>query len=139
MPIQIAAFPATQASVQQVTLGTVRVGIGLTFNRNTRGWYMDLFAADGRPLFQGRRLSPSFSPNFGLAFDPADFTGSFTVQGQDGYTQGALGNQLTLWWWSPAELTALAEANAAANPQPALNVEIIRCPAPPSRPGPSST
>lgn len=125
MPLQIAAFPAIQSSVQQVTLGTLRVGIGMYYNQRMSSWYMSLFAADGTPLFQGRRLSPSFSPNFGLAFSITAFEGLLTTQGQDGYTQAALGSQLTLWWWSPAELQAAADAVAAATPSYPLYVEIV--------------
>ena len=125
MPIQIASFPALQTSVQQVTLGALRVGIGLTYNPRLNGWYMSLFAADGTALFQGRRLSPSFSPSFGLAFSILAFNGMFSTQGIDDYTQAALGSQLTLWWWSQAELQAAADAVAAANPPPVLYVEVL--------------
>lgn len=125
MPIQIAAFPAIQSSVQQVTLGTVRVGIALEFNRRLRGWYVSIFAADGTPLFQRRRMSPSFSPDFGLAFNTELYSGLLTVQGNDSYTQAALGSQLTLWWWSPAELQALAAAKAAATPSYPLTVQVV--------------
>jgi len=124
MPIQIAAFPTIQSSVQTVTLGTKRVGIGMVYNESTAGWYMDLFAADGSALFQGRRLSPSFSPSFGLAFESPAFDGGLTTEGQDGYTQAALGSNLLLWWYSPAELAALAATAAALDPDPTITVEV---------------
>jgi len=125
VPLQIAPFPAIQSSVQSVTLGTLRVGIGLVWNRALQGWYLDVFAADGTRLIVGRRLCPSFAPNFGMAFEVTELQGLFTVEGTDGYTQGALGSQLQLKWWSPEELQAAADAVALANPEPLLIVEII--------------
>jgi hypothetical protein len=125
MPLQITAFPAIQSSVQSVTLGTLRVGIGLVWNRALQGWYLDVFAADGSRLIVGRRLCPSFAPNFGMAFEVTELQGLFVVDGTDGYTQGALGSQLQLRWYSPEELQAVANAVALANPEPALIVEIV--------------
>jgi hypothetical protein len=47
------------------------------------------------PIMRGARLSPGWSPTFGLVCN-TDIGGMFAVNGTDGYSQAALGSQLTL-------------------------------------------
>lgn len=124
MPIQIAAFPSIPTSVQVVTLGQVQYQVGLRYNQPMRAWYLDLYDNSGVPIATGNRLSPGWSPTFGLVCN-VDMGGSFVVNGIDGYSQAALGSQLTLWWWTQAELQALADAVATADTTPPLLVEIV--------------
>ena len=124
MPIQIAAFPANTTDVQVVTLGQAQYRVGLRWNSQMRAWYMDLADGSGVPIMQGARLSPGWSPTFGLVCQ-TDMGGSFVVNGTDGYSKAALGSQLALWWWTEAELQAIADAVAAANPPLPLLVEIV--------------
>ena len=124
MPLQVAAFPAIPTSVQVVTIGQAQYRVGLRFNQRMRAWYMDLSTGANVPLVRGKRLSPGWSPTFGLVCN-VDIGGMFAVNGTDGYSQAALGSQLTLQWWTQAELQALADAAALANPPPELLVEVV--------------
>ena len=124
MPLQLATFNAITTNVQTVTLGQAQYGVGLRYNLPMRAWYMDLSDGNGVPIMQGARLSPGWSPTFGLVCN-TNMGGMFAVNGTDGYSQAALGSQLTLWWWTQAELQAVADAVAAANPPLELFVEII--------------
>ena len=124
MPIQIASFPALSTAAQVVTIGQAQYRVGLRWSYPMQAWYLDLADGDDVPIMQGARLSPGWSPTFGLVCN-VDMGGMFAVNGADGYAQAALGSQLTLWWWTQAELQALADAVAAANPPPDLLVEVV--------------
>ena len=85
-----------------------------------RSWYLSINNAANVRILTGQRLSPRASPTGGFAIEGLP-DGLFTVQGKDGYGQGALGTQLTLWFWTTAELEALRPAQIDYP----LTVEIV--------------
>ena len=85
-----------------------------------RSWYMSINNAANVRILTGQRLSPRASPTGGFAIEGLP-DGMFTVQGRDGYGRGALGVQLTLWFWTTEELEALRPAEIDYP----LTVEIV--------------
>lgn len=120
MPVAIVTFPSQPVFSQVATLANTPIGIILSWNSRMRSWYLSIDNAAGERILTAQRLSPKASPTAGLAIEglPA---GQFTVQGKDGYGQGALGTQLTLWFWTNAEITALIPAEIDYP----LTVEIV--------------
>ncbi len=88
---------------QEVTLGEARYIVRMTWRARLRGWYLDLFDADGVQLVAERRLEAGWGPLWGLAFDGAP-TVTLVVIGPQHYTQADLGAGLEVLTFALDEL-----------------------------------
>lgn len=120
MPLQISTFHALPASIQTVTLDGVQYRLRLTWRHRCRAWFMDLLALDESPLVLGRRLSAGWAPNVGMVLTGGP-PGLFFVRGGDGYERADLGTNLSLMYYSQAELQ---DAAAVAVASDGLTVEL---------------
>ena len=76
----------------------------LTWLERRRSWYFDLMQLDETPIMVGRRISANAAtiPFNVPGFDP----GGITVIGLDQYEQSDLGDSVTVFFVSQAELSA---------------------------------
>lgn len=99
------AFPGVPSFRYRVTLDGVRFDVRFTWFERRRGWFLDVWTADGTPIVSGRRLSPGSSPLIGLGLDD-DPAGLLYVSGPDPYNQADLGASLRVVYVSSADLVS---------------------------------
>ena len=99
--------PSQPEHAQVVTLGqgedAVQYRFRLIWRERPRGWYADLWEADGTPVYLGVRLAPGWPLGAGLrpTNRPA---GPLYVRGPAGYDREDLGDTLFVVYYAPDEL-----------------------------------
>ena len=88
-------------SEQQVELGGVNYRLRVRWIERTRAWYTSLATSEGEPIVEGRRLSPEWSPLFGLLPPIEVPNGVLVVSGAGLYERDDLGRTLHLTYYPP--------------------------------------
>jgi hypothetical protein len=106
---KLAVQPALAQQRQTVTLGDALYDVRLTWRERLRGWYLDLYDADGALLVGERRVEPGWGPLWGLAIEGAP-TVALVVIGPTPYRREDLGASLQILIVSADEIPQSADA-----------------------------
>jgi hypothetical protein len=79
------------------------VSVRFTWIDRTRGWYFDLYGADGAAILQGERMNPGAVWKFPGEVPP----GALSCFGADEYIQSDLGTNLLLVYFTPTEVASI--------------------------------
>ena len=89
---RLRAFPDRPSHVQTVTLAGARYIYRRTYRSRLRGWYVDIYTADGTPVILGRRMVGEWPLFGGLPVE--ELAGILLVRGPDEYRREDLGDEL---------------------------------------------
>lgn len=115
---KLAVQPALAQHRQTVTLGDALYDVRLTWRERLRGWYLDLYDADGALLVGERRVEPGWGPLWALAIEGAPSV-ALVVIGPTPYRREDLGGALQIVIVGADELPPDADASAG------LTVEVV--------------
>lgn len=110
MPQKLPIYTDVPSHRYRIALDGVQYELRLTYRDRTASWYLDLWDEDGGALLLGRRLSPGWSPNFGVLTGGPP--GLLLVLGADPYPRG----EIELWYYTAEEVEAARPADGELLP-----------------------